>query len=271
LVEETSKIFECKSVEEIKAAVAALILYADGLEKLYRWMLCRHLSDKFTQWEQAAMQTAKKNANNVRIVPPEHAPIMLLRSYVPLGSSPIDVLKSLKKFPARCDEFIPPVCAAITPAEIGRVLNAAQKEFGLIDIVAPNEPMNILRFNYSHITYNSLCGFPSDPERPPTIFLFHRKENGVYDPVFIFAHELGHALHFALTRDLRVLPDGFDDFNVSVRTKLNTLEERQEAFADAVAMAILSAKGLGTHFPTQFSKNISPCFARYIRGLTGKK
>ena len=267
MVNETNRIFNCKSVDEIKAAVAALVIYIEGLENVYRWVLCRHLTDTFAQWEQATKQTVKKHTHNVRIVPPEHAPVMLLPSCVPLGASPNEMINGLKKFTARCDEFTPPAYDAITPAEIGRVLAAAQREFGLIDIIAPNEPMKILRFNNSHIAYNSQCGFSADVERPPTIFLFHPNQNDIYDRVFIFAHELGHALHFALTHDLGVLPDGFDHFNESMHIKFNTLEERQEAFADAVALAILAAKGLRTHFPTQFSRDMSPCFTRYIRGI----
>jgi len=40
--------------------------------------------------------------------------------------------------------------------------------------------------------------------------------------------------------------------------------------AVAVALAILHVKGLRTHFPTQFSRDMSPFFARYLRGLTAK-
>jgi Zn-dependent peptidase ImmA (M78 family) len=97
--------------------------------------------------------------------------------------------------------------------------------------------------------------------------LYHPRQNELHDRVFIFAHELGHAIHFALTGNVDVLPDGFDKFNDSFYPKLETLKDKQEAFADTVAFAILNIKGFGTHFPTRFTKDMSPNFARYVREL----
>jgi len=234
------------------------------------WMHCEFFADMFSEWAKPYRQAANDSAWNAVIVPPEHAPVMLLASHVPLGGAPIDVIDGLKKFTAVCGEFTPPVYDTVTPAEIRRVLNAAQREYGLLDVIAPCEPLQILRFDNSHVTYNSQCGIPANRERTATLFVFHPKENEVYDQVFIFAHELGHALHLSLTHDPDVLPEGFDEFNESIWVKLDTPKEKQEAFADAVALAILHVKGLRTHFPTPFSRDMAPFFARYLRGLTAK-
>jgi hypothetical protein len=43
-----------------------------------------------------------------------------------------------------------------------------------------------------------------------------------------------------LTRDTDVLPDGFDEWGKSGGRRLDTLKDRQEAFADAAALAILN-------------------------------
>lgn len=260
-------ILASRSVGEVQAAVAAFISVAEGMDGMHLWMHCQCLTAAFSEWAKPYEKPAGDSAWNAVIVPPEHAPVMLLASYVPLGGPPVEVISGLKKFTAICDEFMPPVCDAITPAEIKRVLNAAQREYRLLNVIAPAEPLQIFRFNYSHFMYNSQCGIPANHARPATIFVFHPKENTVHNRIFIFAHELGHALHFSLTHDQNVLPEGFDKFNESVGVKLTALEEKQEAFADAVAMAILHVKGLRTHFPSQFSRDMGPCFAQYIHGL----
>ena len=263
-------IFECRTISEIKTATEKIIAETETMEGIKVWGLCRQLEARFGEWSKQYSAPLKRRGTawNAVIVPPEHSPVMLLPSCVPFGGSPIKIIGGLKNFIDRCDEFTSPKSDAITVTEIMKVLTAAQKAYGLIDIIAPDEPMKILCFANSHITHNSQCGIPYDTSRASTIFLFHPKENDTYDRIFVFAHELGHALHMALTRKIDILPDGFDEFNESISTKLYTLKEKQEAFADAVALAILNVKGLRTHFPTQFSKDISPFFARYIRKLT---
>jgi len=260
-------ILASRSTSEIKAAVTALVVSAGDMDDILVWILCQQLAKRFMKWAKPYELPASGAAWNAVIVPPEHAPVMLLPSCVPLGASPEEVISGLKDFAARCDEFTPPVYDAITNAEIKRVLNAAQKEYMMLDVIAPVDPLRILRFNNSHVEHNSQCGFPTNPERPSTIFLYHPREQGTYDRVFIFAHELGHALHFALTRDIEIMPEGFEQFNESIRVELHTLKEKQEAFADATALALLNVKGLGTHFPTPFSKALAPSFARYLREL----
>jgi len=260
-------ILASRSINEIMAAVAALAVSAGDMDDILVWVLCQQLVNRFVKWAKPYERPASGAAWNAVIVPPEHAPVMLLPSCVPFGGSSNDVIHGLKNFAARCDEFTPPVYDAITTAEIKRVLNAAQREFMMLDVIAPNDPLRILRFNNSHVEHNSQCGFPANPERPSTIFLYHPRENETYDRVFIFAHELGHALHFSLTRDIEIMPEGFDELNESIRIKFQTQKEKQEAFADATALALLNVKGLGTHFPTPFSKALAPCFARYLREL----
>ena len=268
-------IFKSRTIDEIKTAAAAFIAATEEVRETFNgmlvYMLCRRFEESFAEWSKQYSVSVKNVAWNAIIIPPEHSPIMLLPSCVPFGSSPNEIIAGLKKFITRCDEFTPPIFDTITVIEIKKVLTAAQKAYGLLDIIAPNEPIKILCFANSHKEYNSQCGFPSEPTRTPTIFLYHLKESGTYDRVFIFAHELGHALHWMLTQSLIMLPDGFDKFNESIFAKFDTLEEKQEAFADAVALAILNIKGLGTHFPTKFSKDMSPVFARYINELTKNK
>ncbi len=268
-------IFESRSISEIKAAVTAFIAETDEVRDEYNgmfvWALCQRLEETFAAWSKPYSKPVKSATWNAVIVSPEDSPIMLLPSYMPFGSSPNEVITGLKRFISYCDELTPPIHEAITLTEMKRVLTAAQKAYDIIGIIAPYEPLKILRFDNSHAVYNSQCGISSTPDKPSTVYVFHPKENDVYDRVFIFAHELGHALHYALTGNVDVVPEGFEKFNEALSVKLDTVKKTQEAFADAVALAILNVKGLRTHFPTQFSKVMSPYFARYIKGLTAKK
>ena len=263
-------IFASGSVAEIKTAVTSFLSAADDVRDAYNGMfvhmLCQRLGEAFSEWSMRYSTPAKGSAWNAVIVPPEHSPIMLLQSCVPFGCAPVDVIAGLKKFIGNCDEFTAPVHDAISVPEIKRVLTLAQKSYRIIDVIAPEEPLRILRFDNSHSTHNSQCAIPMS-NKQAVIYLFHPSSVAIHDRVFIFAHELGHTLHLAITHDIDLLPEGFDEFNGTFSPKPETLKDKQEAFADAVAISILNAKGLGTHFPTQFIKEMSFLFARYVRGL----
>lgn len=264
-------IMKCKSFDEIKEAVKAFLTAVEEVRDIFNGVLiyeyCQKLTAALETWAKPYIAAPRSSKVNAVIVPPEDSPLMLLKFSIPINGRPIDITDALNKFITRCDEYVPPICDAITQTEITRVLNAAQKAYRLIDIVAPKEPLKILRFDYSHITYNSQCGLSDNPGCPATVMVYHPKEVETYNRVFIFAHELGHALHQTLTGSVSITPDGFDELNDKFSSKLNSTEDTQERFADAVALSILNIKGLGTHFPTQVSKDISPFFARYLRGL----
>jgi hypothetical protein len=269
------KIFACRSIGEIKSAAQDFIAETEKVQDEFNGMfvyaLCRKLEETFAEWAKQYSAPPKGAKWNAVIIPPEHSPIMLLPSCTPFGGgSPREIITGLKSFIDRCNEFTAPKYEAISNTEIKKVLTAAQKAYGLIDIIAPNTPLKILCFANSHIAHNSQCGISNDPNRPSTIFVYHPKENDTYDKIFIFAHEIGHALHLALTGDIEIIPEGFEEFNEKYFKPLKSIKEGQEGFADAVAFAILNGKGLGTHFPTQFSKDMSPTFAGYLHGLISK-
>lgn len=122
--------------------------------------------------------------------------------------------------------------------------------------------------NNSHIVHNSECGVPSNPEHEAVIFVFHPRDVSVYNRVFIFAHELGHALHLSLTHDIDTLPDKFDDFNSALGITPADVSHKPEMFADAVAYALLGDECLQEHLPKEFHKGMLPYFERYVRYVT---
>ena len=204
-------IFECRNIGEVKAAVTAFITATDEVCEMFNgmfvYMLCQRFENTFVEWAKRYFAPAKGSAWNVVIVPPEHAPIMLLPSCVPFGGAPVDVIGGLKKFIERCNEFTSPIHDAIPKSEMNRTLTYAQKTYRILDIIALDEPLKILRFDNSHTVYNSQCAIPSNSKQA-VIFSFHPNNVEVHDRVFIFAHELGHALHLSLTREIDILPEG---------------------------------------------------------------
>jgi hypothetical protein len=263
-------VFNSRCIGGMKEAAAAFIAVADEVREtlngMYVYMLCERLKESVEAWSERYKTPAKGSAQNAVIVLPEYAPIMYLPSCVPLGGRPIDVVAGMKKFVERCDEFTEPICDAITVSEMKRVLTSAQKTYRLLDVIAPDKPLLILRFDNSHKVYNSQCAIPCDSKQT-VIFSFHPNDTEIHDRVFIFAHELGHALHLALTHDINAIPEKFDEFNEKIGVKFETLKEKQEGFADSAALAILNAKGLGTHQPTYYSKFMSGCHGQYLRWL----
>jgi hypothetical protein len=174
------------------------------------------------------------------------------------------IVAGLKRFVAKCMELGEPIHEAITHEEINAVLNGAQKSYRLVDILAPKQPLKILLFNNSHVEHDSECGVPADPEREAVIFLYHPRET-VHGRVFIFAHELGHALHLSLTKSAEVLPADFDRFNENLGITFDSVSQKQEAFADVTAMAVLSGGGLAEHLPHEFGDAMLKSFDMYIR------
>ena len=116
---------------------------------------------------------------------------------------------------------------------------------------------------------NSAYGAPTRQNYTGTIMLYHPLSTQIYDRVFIFAHELGHALHFALTKDINIFPDGFDKLNELFGMKNLSVQEKQEAFADATAYTILSGK-LKAHLPEEFHQAFLPWFTRYFGEITNR-
>jgi hypothetical protein len=152
----------------------------------------------------------------------------------------------LHKLLERCDEYIDPVETIVTEKEMDLVLENAQKKYRILDIIAPIKPLMIISLNHSHTKHNSECGISGTAgSRESVIFAYHPREvTPTCGRVFIFAHEIGHALHLALTGDITVMPDSFNAFNEKLNIKLQTIEDKQEAFADVTALVLLNGEGI---------------------------
>lgn len=267
VTEHVERIVKPQSFEELRASVSAFLDFADANNK-YTGELFQQLLQALVRFGKPYLEPLPTQNNNVIFIPPEDAPVMTITTCVPISDDPKVIMTGLKRFTERCDEFSSPIEAIISEAEMDLVLATADKRFGILDIIAKFRPLKILSFHNSHHMFNCECGITDNYSKEAFIFVYHPREISVYDRFFIFAHEIGHALHLALTHDIDRIPKRFDDFNESLGITGMSTQEKQESFADAVAIAILYCDELQEHLPNQLHKQLPPYFEKYIKFLT---
>jgi len=262
-------ILKSSDIATLKRGCESLLRIYEGAESMHGFIIRSRFYDTVKERDEAYQRRTHGLKYNAVIIPPELTPTAMIPVHIKIDGNHHVFIDCMNRFLKRCDEFTDPIHPAITEAEIRATLSAAQRAFGMIDIIAPNHPLRIFRFDYSHIKKNCECGLMGGDSRQSVVFLYHPRENDIYDRVFIFAHELGHALHYALTGDTSILPSGFESFNDKLFAKFETHEAKVEGFADAAAIAILGSPNsrLKSHLQTQFSKDISPMFVRYFNVL----
>ena len=262
-----ASIFDSASFDEIHSGITSLLKFIEYNPKHKRW-ICRELTDSMVRYCSPylfASLFSDKSDKNIVIVPPKHSLIMFMSTCVPYSKSTVLVMEGLRKFAERCCEFGEPLEASITEDEIRSVLDVAQKKLQILNIIAPKKPLKILMFANSHSEFDNECGITDGIDREAIISVYHPREITLHDRVFIFTHELGHALHMALTNDIKIMPYGFDEFSGFFAEPPKTIEEKQEAFANAAAIAILNGSELDKHLPKGFNKNSADWFNKYIK------
>ena len=263
-----SKIAQAESLEGLKASISAFAGFVGSYPKL-KDEACRLLADTVMAISGMYMGSLPARKLNVRFIPPDAPPAVLMPVYVPMAEEADVIYDGLIWFLEKLDEFSEPMEDIVTVKEMNAVLDNAQKKFRILDIVAPGKPLTVVSLNYSHAAHNCECGISAAPgSRESIIFVYHPREVSPCDRVFIFAHEIGHSLHLALTGDVEIIPDKFDEFNETLDIKLPTKELKQEAFADVAAFAMLNGGGLNKHLPHQFSASTLECFDKYIEYVT---
>jgi hypothetical protein len=256
-----------KTMEEVKVCVMAFISYSNANPKRKN-QLGEELIELLLKVNQPFMNLDKKLKTNVVHIPPELAPAFMIQTCLPSATDEDAIYLGLEKFLERCDEYISPMEDKVTLREMNAVIKNAQKKFKLLDIIAPARPLKIVSLNNSHNVHNCECGITNSVINPEAvIFVYHPRDVSECDRVFIFAHEIGHALHIALTGDIEVIPEGFDEFNQTLDIEFQTLDQKREAFADVTAFAILNGGGLNQHLPHPFSEPMLGMFDKYIGSL----
>lgn len=244
--------------------------YVEKNEKSKR-RLCREFYNSILQFAWSYDFSSFLSDEKVIMIPPEHSPVLLITRFIKPTRTTADIIEGLREFLSKCEEFSEPKTEAITEAEINLVLDVAQKDYRILNIIASKRPLKILRINNSHCTYDAECGIGGVGENTEGILFIYSPNNmETHDRVFIFAHELGHALHLALTKDIEKMPYRFNEVNEALGLKELTQYQKKEAFADAIAMGILNCSELKEHLPLQYSKEIISFFSKYLLIITSK-
>ncbi|MDR1536534.1 MAG: hypothetical protein LBU32_00775 [Clostridiales bacterium] len=131
------------------------------------------------------------------------------------------------------------------------------------------KPLKILHLKQSHCKFNSeFALIQNGKDMQPAILLYNMLVPSE-DPIMVLAHELGHALHYSLTKDINVLPEKFDELmQISGKSGLDILERKHEAFADLTAWAILSDDELKEHLPLEITEDFAAMSTEYVSFLT---
>lgn len=260
-------VVKAQPIDELRRSVIRLVDYMDA-NKESAASLCARLIQAITEFGRPYMKPRPGQDKNVVFIPCEDAPVVMITTCIPITEDAESVIGGLRRFADRCGEFSEPMEDIVSEAEMDLVLDAAQKKFGVLDIVALFNPLKILSLHNTHRVFDCECGISDGYHREAVIFVYHPRNVSVHDKVYIFAHELGHALHLGLTGDVNRIPERFDVFNESLGIKEMTLHEKQESFADAAAIAILNNDGLREHLPGQLSERLPPYFEKYIKYVT---
>jgi len=263
-----SKIAKARTLDELRSGVTAFIEFSDANPKL-KSQLCDHLVEIIIEASKPYISPLPSQNKNIVFVPPDAAPVVMIPNYVPIVDSEDMMYDGSSRLLAKISEFSDPMEDAATEEEMNAVLDSAQTKFKVIDIVAPSKPLMILSFDNTHAIHNCECGVSDPSVRQSVILVYHPRDVSGCDRVFIFAHEIGHALHFALTGNIDVVPDRFDAFNEALGINFQTIRQKQEAFADVAAFAMLNNSGLKKHLPHQFSDTMLGLYDRYIGYVTG--
>jgi len=263
-------------VRRLKVNIDTLVSYIESVDKKHKPWICNHFTKTLLNYviPYIAGSMDTKDGHNYFIASTNHSPTVLMFISIPSTTKTKPVIDGLKKFSARCDEFIEPIETIITEEEISETINVAQNTFRIMEIIAPKEyKLKILRFNYSHIKHNAECAIPDNSRYCNALLLYHSRNlessPEMTNRVLVFAHELGHALHLALTGDITILPDGFDKFNENLGISFPTPESKREAFADITALAIVASKPDQRYLPSDCKdRPIIPIIINYLKKVT---
>ena len=239
-----------------------------------RISLCRTLARTVLEYTQVHHLDHMMNhkGKNVIVLNYEESPLYLLRTYIGGQKQVGKIVSRLKEFLMHCEDFVDPTGIEITPQQIDMVIDIAQRRFSLIDILAPVTPLVIMRLNNANRQCNSMCGVMGEGSDTRAILMMFNPRNVENDPIYIFAHELGHAFHLALTHEPQIMPARFDELNELLGvTKVIPISDKIEVFADVFAMALLNCPELKVHNPFIEFEHVIPYFDKYLQALAGGK
>ena len=139
-----------------------------------------------------------------------------------------------------------------------KILTILATKFPYLEIVTAKKPLTILNINNTHRIYNSQCG-TNEAVTAFVIQMFNMKDAS-FVPEYVFLHELGHALHLAITGSVLIVPDEFIKFNNSIPGALHLEQgsiDAPELFADTFAIAVMRGTELSGFDPFHFDDTLN--------------
>jgi len=250
MIDYITNITKSKSLKEVKENAQTFLKFVRNNKK-DKEMICYQLTCILRAFWDENLKKYTDNEIKTTFIPPEVAPVFMLLTVVPELGSADEIIRGVKAFINRCSEFSEPLSERISETEMKAVLKRAQK-LGILDVITQRKPLKIISLANTHYIHNSECGLTEQADAPSeaVLFVYHPREIDPCDRVFIFAHELGHAVHSSITGDVEIIPAGFEAFNKSLGLQDAFDDDLiKEAFADVVAFSLITSEELKEHLP----------------------
>ncbi len=162
---------------------------------------------------------------------------------------------------------VPPSGKCLPYDRAAEILNAVGELFPYYySIVSRARPLAVLNLNSTDRRYNSMCGI-SDLSSGSTILLLHMKaDRDEGDPDCVLLHEMGHALHNAISG--ADVPEEFYRFQSAFSKPLERGDPMApEVFADCFAIAMIHRSDLKIAMPFEVDAIIADMVARFMEQL----
>ncbi|MCL2634181.1 MAG: hypothetical protein FWD34_06695 [Oscillospiraceae bacterium] len=212
----------------------------------------------------------KLKKGKVAYISKQDSAIALFLSYCAWGGDYKTQKEVLIKFLNALNAFIPAVEKRITQKEMREVIRVAQEKLHFMDTIMKGRNLFIASLPFSHEDFNSFAVNPTYLLKSTIVFSLHSKSIDIHDRIFIFAHELGHVFHLAITGSFSVLPEEFHAFNEIIGVGKIEGEEGNEYFADIIATAILHETELSAHLPSDFGDGMCEVFSHFGKAICEK-
>lgn len=181
------------------------------------------------------------------IIPSHKSPAMYLAQKIfpsknlKVGTLRATIKATISEFQ---DKFTEPKSELFNTSKIQECLDLAQTKFNTVNYIQKQKGLiYTLIFDHSHKDNDSV--FETYKSGFSVIKLFSSKNEEDYpNPYFVFLHELGHSLHYAITGDFSIIPDFFKKF--AEKFSSDTVK-KSELFAHFFAIAVLNDTHLAKH------------------------
>ncbi len=228
LLEAANKLFDFseKALLEKNKGTIVKVFY----EKLIQYSLGDYI------WE--------PSTDNYKIYSGKSAISKFMYLSMPRKETPVKTLKKIGELSLQIqNDFYSPIGEAIGKNKVQKIMSYLIAKYNFADKVFADKPAIICLLEYSNKNYNSEClVLKTDSSLSQHFFLYHLNHNCNVNPIAVFFHELGHALHARYSGSLDVIPSNI--ISLLKRTCMPKIEElpdyqKAEILADVFSMGLM--------------------------------